>query len=377
MGFPGYIQLSAVSKQIAQQDSQDLETVWACIEGVCEKVKSTFGLETTNIRNESNGNPMQGIECVSEKLKGMHQTFITRQINWQMGMSAFLGLSTFIECWTTFTILDKFSIENSLYDKKLQEITETLSEVEQRVISLSNDISKAVRGKVTEPPPLFSAPAPSPCSAGSARSLQHTLAPRRRPQRPASQTSLPKTTPCRRVEDAGLFGRGKGWRRNSEPLPLPWEDGQAVNPITVERLLAKLQRAREQLDTAKELLQANKNNVSLRRTAHVIGTVASLVATYRSISEYFMACSAGLNPALTVASAAICGVSAIAHGAMAYQCHKAIAEADALLKKMKAHEESKSPATAEPVATCQQGGNPLVVLGLVILVVAVVWRLFT
>ncbi|XP_019637005.1 PREDICTED: uncharacterized protein LOC109479481 [Branchiostoma belcheri] len=109
--------LKGIKDQLAQQDSQDLETVWACIEGVCEKVKSTFGLETTNIRNESNGNPMQGIECVSEKLKGMHQTFITRQINWQMGMSAFLGLSTFIECWTTFTILDKFSIENSLTTK--------------------------------------------------------------------------------------------------------------------------------------------------------------------------------------------------------------------------------------------------------------------
>ncbi|KAI8517267.1 hypothetical protein Bbelb_058480 [Branchiostoma belcheri] len=61
-------------------------------------------------------------------------------------------------------------------------------------------VGEAVRGKVTEPPPLFSAPAPSPCSAGSARSLQHTLAPRRRPQRPASQNSLPKTTPWVGVE---------------------------------------------------------------------------------------------------------------------------------------------------------------------------------
>ncbi|KAI8518096.1 hypothetical protein Bbelb_041130 [Branchiostoma belcheri] len=47
-------------------------------------------------------------------------------------------------------------------------------------------------------------------------------------------TRIPPSTgkvPARRkegaalVEDAGLFGRGKGWRRNSEPLPLPWEDG--------------------------------------------------------------------------------------------------------------------------------------------------------
>ncbi|KAI8511813.1 hypothetical protein Bbelb_109130 [Branchiostoma belcheri] len=37
------------------------------------------------------------------------------------------------------------------------------------------------------------------------------------------------------VEDARLFGSGKGWRRNSEPLPLPWEDECEVMSVPSSR----------------------------------------------------------------------------------------------------------------------------------------------
>ncbi|XP_078584936.1 uncharacterized protein LOC144867040 [Branchiostoma floridae x Branchiostoma japonicum] len=249
-------ELQTISDQLSQQD---LETSWTCIEGVMNNIKSFFGQGIQDIRKESQNDPMRGIEAVSMKLQGIHQEYIASQIKWQCGFSLLIALQTLWECWTTFSILHQFSIAREGYTRTLQQVADTLTDVEERATKLIDD----------------------------------------------------------------------------------FHQGLPVKPSAVQVLLVHLQRGIMELDKAKSLLQENKSNVTARRSEHIVGSVTSAVSAYRSISEYVLAASVGVNPfykALAVVSATLAGASALVHGTMAYKCQKAIVEADALLADIKTYE---------------------------------------
>ncbi|KAI8502351.1 hypothetical protein Bbelb_199390 [Branchiostoma belcheri] len=177
--------------------------------------------------------------------------------------------------------------------------------------------------------------------------------------------------------------------------------GLPVKTDAVRVLLVHMQRGTMELDKARSLLQADKNNVTARRSEHLAGSFASVINSYRSISEYLLAASAGVNPfyqTLAAVSASVGGISALVHGTMAYKCHKAIAEADALLTDIKTyetklentvkkteeflrhlHEKVNSKSATESVAEEQQMtvNTMLGVVAVTVVILAVLWEYFT